>query len=81
MPVGQELAAFLSLGDMFAGYTYAPNLKPVDRSFTEDMAGVMNTFSPIDVDTKITKGGLTRDPLSEITGRTFSVLAPLVAVE
>jgi hypothetical protein len=45
------------------------------------MLGVMNTFSPVDVDTKITKGGLMEDPISEVAGRTFSVLAPLVAVE
>jgi hypothetical protein len=56
-------------------------LKPVDRDFTDEMAGVMNTFSPVDVSTKITKGGLMEDPISEVTGRTFSVLAPLVAVE
>lgn len=81
IPVGQELAAFLALGDMTAGLTYAPNLKPVDKSINEEMVGIFNTFSPVDVDTKITKGGITRDPLSEVVGRTFSVLAPIVAVE
>jgi hypothetical protein len=81
IPVGQELAAFLTLGDIVAGNTYAPDLKPVDRSWDDEMLGVMNTFSPVDVDTKITKGGLMEDPISEVAGRTFSVLAPLVAVE
>lgn len=81
IPIGQELAAFLTLGDIFAGNTYAPELKPVDRDFTDEMVGVMNTFSPVDVSTKITKGGLMEDPISEVAGRTFSVLAPLVAVE
>ena len=81
IPIGQELAAFLALGDMAAGMTYSPDLKPVDRDFTEEMVGIMNTFSPVDIDTKITKGGLTEDPISETVGRTFSVLAPLVAVE
>ena len=80
IPIGQELAAFLALGDMFAGLTYAPNLKPVDRSIDEEMVGIMNTFSPVDIDTKITKGGLMEDPVDELVGRTFSVLAPLVAV-
>jgi hypothetical protein len=64
-----------------AGNTYSPDLKPVDRDFGDEMVGVMNTFSPVDVATKITKGGLMEDPISEVTGRTFSVLAPLVAVE
>ena len=81
IPVGQELAAFLSLGDIVAGNTYAPELKPVDRSWDEEIVGVMNTFSPVDISTKITKGGLMEDPISEVAGRTFSVLAPLVAVE
>ena len=81
IPIGQELAAFLTLGDIMAGNTYAPDLKPVDRSWDDEILGVMNTFSPVDVDTKITKGGLMEDPISEVTGRTFSVLAPLVAVE
>lgn len=81
IPVGQELAAFLALGDMVAGNTYAPDLKPVDRSFTDEMVDIMNTFSPVDISTRITKGGLTEDPISEVVGRTFSVLAPLVAVE
>lgn len=81
IPIGQELAAFLALGDIIAGNTYAPDLKPVDRDFGDEMVGVMNTFSPVDVSTKITKGGLMEDPISEVTGRTFSVLAPLVAVE
>ena len=80
IPVGQELAAFLSLGDTFAGMTYAPNLKPLDRTLVEDMAGALYTFSPIDLDTKITKGGITRDPLHEVAGRTLSVLAPVIAV-
>lgn len=81
IPIGQELAAFLTLGDIAAGNTYAPNLKPVDRSWDDEMLGVMNTFSPVDVDTKITKGGLMEDPVDETIGRTFSVLAPLVAVQ
>lgn len=81
IPIGQELAAFLTLGDIFAGNTYAPELKPVDRDFGDEMVGVMNTFSPVDISTKITKGGLMEDPISESVGRTFSVLAPLVAVE
>lgn len=81
IPVGQELAAFLTLGDIFAGMTYAPDLKPVDKSWDDEIVGVMNTFSPVDVDTKITKGGLKEDPLDETIGRTFSVLAPLVAVQ
>jgi hypothetical protein len=81
IPIGQELAAFLTLGDMVAGMTYAPELKPIDRSFDDEMLGVMSTFSPVDIDTKITKGGILEDPISEVTGRTFSVLAPLVAVE
>lgn len=81
IPVGQELAAFLALGDIVAGNTYSPDLKPVDRNMGDEMIDVMNTFSPVDVSTKITKGGLMEDPISEVTGRTFSVLAPLVAVE
>lgn len=81
IPIGQELAAFLTLGDIAAGMTYAPDLKPVDRTFDQEMVEVMNTFSPVDISTKITKGGLMEDPISEVTGRTFSVLAPLVAVE
>ena len=81
IPIGQELAAFLTLGDIVAGNTYAPDLKPVDRSWDDEMLGVMNTFSPVDVDTKITKGGLMEDPVDETIGRTFSVLAPLVAVQ
>jgi len=81
IPVGQELAAFLTLGDIAAGNTYAPDLKPVDKSWDDEIVGVMNTFSPVDISTKITKGGLMEDPISEVTGRTFSVLAPLVAVE
>lgn len=81
IPIGQELAAFLTLGDIMAGNTYAPELKPVDRDFGDEMVGVMNTFSPVDISTKITKGGLMEDPISESVGRTFSVLAPLVAVE
>ena len=81
IPIGQELAAFLTLGDIFAGNTYAPELKPVDRDFGDEMVDVLNTFSPVDISTKITKGGLMEDPISEVTGRTFSVLAPLVAIE
>ena len=81
IPIGQELAAFLTLGDIFAGLTYAQELKPVDKSMADEMLEVMNTFSPVDISTKITKGGLMEDPISEVTGRTFSVLAPLVAVE
>jgi hypothetical protein len=81
IPVGQELAAFLALGDIVAGNSYAPDLKPVDRNVGDEMVDVMNTFSPVDVSTKITKGGLMEDPISEVTGRTFSVLAPLVAIE
>lgn len=80
IPVGQELAAFLALGDVVAGNTYAPNLKPVDKSWDDEIVGVMNTFSPVDVNTKITHGGLMEDPVDEVAGRTFSVLAPLVAV-
>jgi hypothetical protein len=56
-------------------------LKPVDRSWDDEALDVMNTFSPVDISTKITKGGLMEDPISESVGRTFSVLAPLVAVE
>ena len=81
IPVGQELAAFLALGDIIAGNTYAPDLKPVDRGVGDEMIDVMNTFSPVDVSTKITKGGLMENPISEVTGRTFSVLAPLVAID
>lgn len=81
IPIGQELAAFLTLGDIFAGNTYAQELKPVDRDLGDEMVDVMNTFSPVDISTKITKGGMMEDPISEVTGRTFSVLAPLVAVE
>ena len=81
IPIGQELAAFLTLGDIAAGNTYASNLKPIDKSWDDEMLGVMNTFSPVDVDTKITKGGLKEDPVDEVIGRTFSVLAPLVAVQ
>lgn len=81
IPIGQELSAFLSLGDMAAGMTYYPELKPLDKSFDDEIVGIMNTFSPVDVDTKITKGGMMENPISEVAGRTFSVLAPLVAVE
>lgn len=81
IPIGQELAAFLTLGDITAGLTYAPDVRPVDRDIKDEMIGVMNTFSPIDVDTKITKGGFMEDPISETVGRTFSVVAPLVAIE
>ena len=81
IPIGQELAAFLTLGDIFAGNTYAQELKPVDKDMTDEMLEVMNTFSPVDISTKITRGGMMEDPISEVTGRTFSVLAPLVAVE
>ncbi|MBQ8949153.1 MAG: strawberry notch C-terminal domain-containing protein [Prevotella sp.] len=81
IPIGQELAAFLALGDIAAGNLYAENIKPVDRSWDDEILGVLNTFSPVDIDTKITKGGIMEDPISEVTGRTFSVLAPLVAVE
>jgi hypothetical protein len=81
IPIGQELAAFLTLGDIAAGNTYASNLKPIDKSWDDEMLGVMNTFSPVDVETKITKGGLKEDPVDEVIGRTFSVLAPLVAVQ
>lgn len=81
IPIGQELAAFLTLGDIVAGNTYAPDLKPLDRSWDDEILGVMNTFSPVDVDTKLTKGGLMEDPIDETIGRTFSVLAPLVAVQ
>lgn len=80
IPIGQELAAFLTLGDIYAGMTYAPDLKPVDKSWDDEIVGVMNTFSPVDISTKITKGGLMEDPVDEVAGRTFSVLAPLVAV-
>ena len=80
IPIGQELAAFLTLGDIAAGNLYAPDIKPVDRSWDGEIVGVMNTFSPVDVETKITKGGLMEDPVDEVAGRTFSVLAPLVAV-
>jgi hypothetical protein len=81
IPIGQELAAFLALGDIVAGNTYSPDLRPVDKNAADEVLGVLNTFSPVDVDTKITKGGLMENPLSEVTGRTFSVLAPIVAVE
>ena len=81
IPIGQELAAFLTLGDIVAGNTYMPDLKPIDRSWDDELLGVMNTFSPVDIDTKITKGGFKEDPISEVTGRTFSVLTPLVGVE
>lgn len=81
IPIGQELAAFLSLGDMAAGMTYAPELKPVDKSLDEEIVEVMNTFSPVDIGTKITRGGIMEDPVGEVIGRTLSVLAPLVAVE
>lgn len=81
IPIGQELAAFLTLGDIASGVTYADNIKPVDRDWDDEILGVLNTFSPVDVDTKVSKGGIMEDPISEVTGRTFSVLAPLVAVE
>lgn len=81
IPIGQELAAFLTLGDITAGLTYAPDVRPVDRDIKDEMLGVMSTFSPVDIDGKITKGGFTESPISETVGRTFSVAAPLVAVE
>ena len=80
IPIGQELAAFLALGDIAAGNLYAKNIKPVDRSWDDEILGVMNTFSPVDIDTKITKGGIWEDPVPELAGRTFSTAAPLVAV-
>jgi hypothetical protein len=81
IPVGQELAAFLALGDIVAANLYAPDLKPVDKDWVDEMEGVMNTFSPIDIDTKITKGGFIENPMSETVGRLSSVLAPVIAVE
>jgi hypothetical protein len=81
IPIGQELAAFLTLGDIVAGNTYAAGLKPVDKGWDDEILGVLNTFSPVDIDTKITHGGLAEDPVDEVIGRTFSVLAPLVAVQ
>ncbi len=48
IPIGQELAAFYSLGDMTAGLTYEPNLRPVDKSIEEEMADFFQVFIPID---------------------------------
>jgi len=80
-PVAQELAAFLTLGDIAAGVTYAPELKPIDRGWEEELADVLNTFSPVDIDKKITNGGLfSKDWMLEIMGKTFSVLTPAISV-
>lgn len=81
IPISQEQSAFLMLGDLLAGMTYAPELKPIDKGFADEMLGFLTTFSPVDLDTKITKGGITGDPIDETIGRTFSVLAPIVAFE
>ena len=78
LPIGQELAAFYSLGDMLAGMTYAENLRPIDKDFTDEMLGFFNVFSPVDFDTKITSDNTA--PVSEYVGRVYSVAAPLVAI-
>jgi hypothetical protein len=80
IPIGQELAAFYSLGDLFAGLTYAPNLKPVDLDLYNEFVSFLNVFSPVDFETKITeKEGLQR-VFPEIVGRVSTVLAPTVAI-
>jgi hypothetical protein len=79
LPIGQELAAFYSLGDMLAGKTYANELEPLDKDFTDEMLGFFNVFSPVDFDTKITSDDNTA-PISEYVGRVYSVAAPLVAI-
>ena len=79
IPIGQELAAFYSLGDMAAGLTYKPELKPVDKSLDDEILGFFNVFSPVDFDTKVTDNK-TFAPVSEYVGRVSSVAAPLVAI-
>jgi hypothetical protein len=77
LPMGQELAAFYTLGDMIAGNTLYPNLKPIDKDFMDEMIGFFNVFSPVDFETKVTSN---YDPVHEVVGRVCSPLAPLVAV-
>lgn len=81
IPIGQELAAFLALGDIAAGRLYADNLKPVDKGIDEEMLGVLNTFSPVDIDTKVTEGGFwSKDMPLEAAGKAFSVATPAISV-
>jgi hypothetical protein len=79
LPIGQELAAFYSLGDMLAGKTYSNELEPIDKDFVDERVGFFNVFSPVDFDTKITSDD-NAAPVSEYVGRVYSVLAPLVAI-
>ena len=82
IPVGQELAAFLSLGDIAAGVTYKPELLPVDKDWLDEVMGVLNTFSPIEIEQKVTEGGLfSKDWLSEAIGKAFSVITPIISVQ
>lgn len=81
IPVGQELSSFLALGDIAASRLYAPNLESADKSINEEIVDALNSFSPVDINTKVTKGGLfSKDWLAEAAGKTFSVLTPVISV-
>lgn len=79
IPVGQELAAFFSLGDIMAGNTFAPQLKPVDKTFKDELLGFLSVFSPVDMETNVTDNEKFA-PVSEYVARVYSTAAPLVAI-
>ena len=79
IPIGQELAAFYSLGDMAAGLSYYKDIKPIDKSYDDEILGFFSVFSPVDFETKITDNDEFA-PVSEYVGRISSVAAPLVAI-
>lgn len=81
IPVGPELAAFLTLGDIAAANLYKPELKPVDKDWMDEVNGIMTTFSPIDLEQQVTNGGMfSKDMPMEAVGKTFSVLTPLISI-
>ena len=82
LPLGQELAAFYSLGDIIAGMTYYPELKPVDKDLMDELIGIVSVFSPVDMETKMTRdnAGVAEKLYVNTVGRIFSNQAPLLQV-
>ena len=82
LALGQELAAFYSLGDMVAGLTFYPELKPVDKNLADEIIGFLTVFSPVDIETQVTKDGKgwAESALSNYVARVYSNYAPLVNI-
>ena len=80
--LGQELAAFYSLGDIIAGLTYYPELKPVDKDLKDELVGILSVFSPVDMETKVARddAGMAETAFVNVVARVYSNYAPFMQV-